>query len=58
MIGYLLVLTARMQLACSFSVKPKAHGTCDPWVVLAYAQPDVRLKFGQAYLDYRRQTWF
>ncbi len=99
MIGYVLVVTARVQLGRSFSVKPKAtelvaHGLYSrirnpiyvfldlmlvsvilmlnvPWAllvvpVLVVAQSlqarreskVLEAKFGQTYLDYRRQTWF
>jgi protein-S-isoprenylcysteine O-methyltransferase Ste14 len=98
-IGYALVITARVQLGRSFSVKPKAtelvaHGLYShirnpmyvfldvmlvgvivmlnvPWVLLAVpvlivmqswqARRESKVleaKFGQAYLGYRRQTWF
>jgi protein-S-isoprenylcysteine O-methyltransferase Ste14 len=95
----LLVLTARVPLACSFSVKPKAtelvtHGWYSrmrnpmyvwldlmllgiililrvPWILLVFPvllvtqtlqarreRKVLEAKSGQAYLDYRRQTWF
>jgi protein-S-isoprenylcysteine O-methyltransferase Ste14 len=97
--GCVLVVTARIQLGRSFSVKPKAtdlvaHGLYSrirnpmyvfldlmlvgvilmlnfPWALLvvlvlivaqslqAHRESKVlEAKFGQAYLDYRRQTWF
>jgi protein-S-isoprenylcysteine O-methyltransferase Ste14 len=99
LIGYILVLTARLQLRQSFSVQPKATGLITHglyarirhpmyvfldlmifglalalsarWlfavlVVLVVVQvlqsqreaTVLREKFGQAYLDYRRRTWF
>lgn len=97
--GYVLVITARVQLGTSFSVRPEAKGLVthglysrirNPmyvfldvllfgvilvlhmywlFVILAglaipqglQARREVKLlqeKFGQAYLDYRNQTWF
>jgi protein-S-isoprenylcysteine O-methyltransferase Ste14 len=97
--GYVLVITARVQLGTSFSVRPEAkelvtHGLYSRirnpmyvfvdfmlfglilvlhlywlFVILAglaifqglQARREARLlqeKFGQAYLDYRNQTWF
>lgn len=98
-IGYILVVTARVQLGRSFSVRPQARDLVVrglysrirhpmymfvdlvilglilalyvPWalvilpvlVVLQSVQARretraLHAKFGQAYLDYRRQTWF
>jgi protein-S-isoprenylcysteine O-methyltransferase Ste14 len=97
--GYVLVITARVQLGTSFSVRPRAkdlvkHGLYSRirnpmyvfvdvmlfglilvmhlywlFVILAglaifqglQARREAKLlqeKFGQAYLDYRNQTWF
>jgi protein-S-isoprenylcysteine O-methyltransferase Ste14 len=98
-IGYVLAITARVQLGKSFSVRPKATGLVthglysrirNPmyisvdilllglilvlrwyWLFLVLAvlpitqtlqaRREARLleeKFGKAYLDYRKQTWF
>jgi len=97
--GYVLVITARVQLGTSFSVRPEArelvtHGLYSRirnpmyvfldvllfglvlvlriyWLFLILAglaisqrlqaRREAKLlqeKFGQAYLDYRKQTWF
>jgi protein-S-isoprenylcysteine O-methyltransferase Ste14 len=97
--GYVLVITARVQLGTSFSVRPEArelvtHGLYSRirnpmyvfldvllfglvlvlhmyWLFLILAGLAIfqglqarreakllREKFGQAYLDYRNQTWF
>jgi protein-S-isoprenylcysteine O-methyltransferase Ste14 len=98
-IGYVLAITARVQLGESFSVRPKATGLVthglysrirNPmyisvdilllglilvmrwyWLFLVLAvlpvtqtlqaRREAKLlqeKFGQAYIDYRKQTWF
>jgi protein-S-isoprenylcysteine O-methyltransferase Ste14 len=98
-IGYVLMLTARIQLGKSFSVRPEAKELVTQglysrirnpmyvfadvmffglilalhlhWVLVIFvlfgffqarqARREAKLlqeKFGQAYLDYRKQTWF
>jgi protein-S-isoprenylcysteine O-methyltransferase Ste14 len=98
-VGYVLVITARVQLGSSFSVRPEAKGLVQHglysrirnpmyvfldvmviglilalhvhwfFAILAafaifqarQARREARVlqeKFGQAYIDYRKQTWF
>jgi len=72
--GYVLFIVARLQLGSSFSVSPQAKGLVTHGLYSKIRNPIGMLlmqvirsrreakvlteRFGQAYLDYRHQTWF